>query len=184
MLSVLLTAAVVDQVSGGDTSGLTALADALPQGSSSATPIVRVQLPAQADSARGSTAARAISQTLKAARPGAVVAWTAPRGVPAGEAGVPEGVDLIALDVPSGVAWSDLLAGEAGMTAWSDHAARAGKRLLITWSIDRASRPEVVESMRRWLEVSAQADRLSAETVSIAPDANPAALAAYNRLWR
>lgn len=184
MVSLPLTSGLIDQVAAGQhTQDITALASALPHGTTTS-PIVRVQLPPGADPSQTQRALTSLGESVKTARPGAVIAWTAPRGATPGETAVPEGIDLVVLDLPSGVAWSQLVEGQSGITAWSTQAARHGKRTAIVWTIDRATTPEMVQSLRDWVDVNAQTQRLSAETVTIADDANPDALTAYNRLWR
>ncbi len=180
MVAVPLTAAAVDQLA-ADT-GSTQWADV---GSTLATatsepPIVRLIPETGLDPTKAAAATTALSSAIKSANKTAVIAWTASYRSAPSQTKVPEGIDLIALDLPSGVAWDDLA---TPLTAWTDHAATSGKRVIVTWTIDRATTPAMVKGLRAWLDVTAKAGRLSAETVTITADANQAAVAAYNAAW-
>ena len=58
-----------------------------------------------------------------------------------------------------------------------------GKRFAVSWSITSSTSAWQVSSGRAWLDVTAKSKRLAMETVAIAPDADPGAVAAYNAAW-
>lgn len=180
MVAVPLTTAAVDQLA-ADTGSTQwgGLGSTLATATSNP-PIVRLIPETGLDPAKAVAATTALTQAVKTANKTAVIAWTAPCQSAPSQTTAPAGIDLIALDVPSGVAWDDLA---KPLTAWTDYAATSGKRVIVTWTIDRATTPAMVQGLRAWLDVTAKGGRLSAETVTIAADANQGAVAAYNAAW-
>ncbi|QQR99725.1 MAG: hypothetical protein IPK37_12060 [Austwickia sp.] len=148
--------------------------------------VVRLTTPDGADPARAKAAAERVAATVKAAAPNALIEWAAPLGTDpetAAAAFPGDAIDLIGLSIPADKPWPVLVTGKGGLTDWSDWAASKGKRLGISWTIGRSTSAWQVSSLRSWLDITANAKRLAVETVTIAPDADAAAVAAYNAAW-
>lgn len=146
--------------------------------------VLRLTPPKDADADRSRAAVEKVAATVKKADPALLVEWVAPLGTaPAALTAPPAGVDLVGVAVPTDVSWPLAVNGAGGLTAWSDWAARQGKRLAVSWRIDASTDAWTVRSVRAWLDVSARAGRIGVETVEIAPDAAPDAVAAYRAAW-
>lgn len=148
--------------------------------------VLRLITPDGADPVQAKAAAERVAATVKAAAPTALIEWVAPLGTDPEAAAPPwpgDAVDLVGLTIPADKPWPLLVTDKGGLADWSDWAAAKGKRLGISWTIDRSTTAWQVSSLRSWLDVTAKAKRLALETVTIAPDANPAAVAAYNAAW-
>lgn len=171
--------------SGADTTAWAQLATNL-RGTTTKPPIIRLTAPDGTEPAAVRPALLRVATVVRAAAPGTLIEWAAPLGtspqdLPPDWPG--DAVDLIGVTVPADKAWPALVTGAGGLTDWSDWAAAKGKRLAVTWSINRSTSAWQVTSVRAWLDVTAKSKRLAMETAAIAPDADPGAVAAYNASW-
>lgn len=147
--------------------------------------VVRLRAPEGADPGEIKAAAGQAVAAVKKTAPGTLVEWVAPLGTPPADVTTwpGDGVDLVGLSIPTDRAWPEVVTGPGGLADWSDWAAAHGKRVSVSWSIGRSTTAWQVKSLRSWLDVTAGAKRLAVETVDIAPDADEAAVAAYDAAW-
>ncbi len=135
------------------------------------------------DAAATRAAFQQAAATLRAGKRGALVEWPVTPAMLSQAANIwpgPNTVDIIGISIPRGTPWRQ---AADTLTAWREWAGDQGLRVAVHWAIGPDTTPQEVRNYHAWLVLAASQKGLAYDTVDLA-GAGPAALAAYNSLWR